>query len=445
MSGESGGMETRVLLLIDQITLPYLADGQPPQAPFSHDKNLFQFAHEALRRGWTVILSAAQLDATTRPSWVVRQVYPTWQQDREPLAYPEVRPHIVAAVFPEALNIRAQFPHPKIVAIHAAIHFVESPERFPAQYVFDLITAVRYNIDFILTQNARMAEILHVFYNLMAKWPYPERILVSPLGIVEEERRVTPDVAATRAEMGLRDGELAIINAGGVWRWTDFNTFLEAFGDHCEAMPQSTLRLFVMGLLQPTNIDHGPYIEKTEALLYRFRDLLGDRITVYNHWDDAARRVRAYTASSDLGLNVNKPSLENWQSYRLRFLDYLAAGVPVINTRGDLSSEAAEGAHAFVVDAGDVRSYRAVLDGVAGNPALVAERAATMRSLAREFDSRNTYGAALDQIARTPRRPGGDHAHWGDCVLDYAGHHIRAEYRARLLRGMTRLADQMLE
>lgn len=439
------GSGTRVLLLIDQVTLPYLVDGQPPTALFSHDKNLFQFAHEALRRGWTVMLSAAQADAATRPSWVVRQVYPTWLQDREPIPYPEVGPHIVVAVFPEALNIRRHFPHPKIVAIHAAIHFVENPERFPAQYVFDLITAVRYNIDFILTQNARMAEILYVFYNLMAKWPYPERILVSPLGIVEEERRVAAEVPATRAEMGLADGELAIINAGGVWRWTDFNTFLEAFGEHCDAVPDTKLRLFVMGLLQPTNIDHAAYITQTEALLYRFRALLGRQVTVYNHWDDAARRVRAYTASSDLGLNVNKPSFENWQSYRLRFLDYMAAGVPVINTRGDLSSEAAGGAHAFAVDAGDVRSYRAVLDAIAANPGLVGERAAMMRALARDFDSRNTYGAALDRIAEMPRRPGGDHGHWGDCVLDYAANHIRREYRERLLRGMTRLADQMLE
>ncbi len=439
------GANLRVLLLIDQITLPYLIDGEPPAAPFSHDKNLFQFAHEALRLGWTVLLSAAQPDAITRPTWEVRQVYPTWEQDRTPIAYPEIRPHIVAAVFPEALNIRAQFPHPKIVAIHAAIHFVEDPQRFKAQYVFDLITAVRYNIDFILTQNVRMAEILHVFYNLMAKWPYRDRIIVAPLGIVEEERRVRPDIAAVRAEMGLAPDEISIINSGGVWRWTDFNSFLEAFGEHGEAMPDSKLRLFVMGLLQPTNIDHGPYIEHTEALLWRFRDQLGGRINVYNHWDDAARRVRAYTASSGIGLNVNQPSLENWQSYRLRFLDYLAAGVPVINTRGDSLSEAAGGAHAFLVDAGDVRSYRAVLDGIATRPELVAERAAAMRALARDFDSRNTYGAALEQIARTPRRAAGDDAHWGDCVLDYAGRHIRADTRDRLLRGMARLTDQLLE
>jgi glycosyltransferase involved in cell wall biosynthesis len=392
-----------------------------------------------------VLISSAQENALTRPAWVVTQVYPFWQQNEKPLGYGDVAPDIVVAVFPEALNIRNHFPHPKIVAIHAAIHWVESPERFPAQYVFDLITAIRYNVDFILTQNARMAEILDVFYNLLAKWPLSDRIIVSPLGIVEEELRAMPDVASVRREMALGTGDVAVINAGGAWRWTDFNTFLEAFGEHALAQPDTPLRFFVMGLLQPTNIDHNEYCAQSEALLYRFRELMGSHITVYNHWDDAARRVKAYTASSSLGLNVNKPSLENWQSYRLRFLDYMTFGVPVINTRGDLISDSSQAEHAFLVDAGNVRSYREVLDAIATRPDLVAEKAAGMRALARSFDSRNTYGRALDQIDRTPRRPADDHGTWGDCVLDYAGGHIRREFRERLHRGMNRLADALLE
>ncbi len=391
------------------------------------------------------MITSAQDDVTKRPSWVVDQVYPTWKQQDVPLGYGEIAPDIVVSVFPEALNIRQHFPHAKIVAIHAAIHWVELPERFKAQYVFDLITAMRYNVDFILTQNQRMAEVLQVFYNLLAKWPLSDRIIVSPLGIVEEEMHALPDLRQVRAEMCLEPGETAIINAGGVWRWTDFNTFLEAFGEHALGMPDSRLRLFVMGLLQPTNIDHTEYVAETEALLYRYRHMMGQRITVYNHWDDAGRRVRAYTASSGVGLNVNKPSFENWQSYRLRFLDYVTFGVPVINTRGDLISDTAGADHAFLVDAGDVRSYRDVLDAIASRPDLIARKAAGMRALARTFDSRNTYGAALDRIDRTPRRPAGDHAAWGECVLDYASRHIHSEVRERLHSRLNRFADSLLE
>ncbi len=438
-------MSQRVLMLLDAQGMPRLVPGQPPVTPFSHDKNLFQFAHEALRRGWTVMVCVAQDDAATRPAWMVRQVYPTWEQDEAAIAHDAVAADIVVAVFPEALNIRPYFPNAKIVAIHAAVHWVENPTLYPAQYVFDLITAVRYNIDFMMAQNARMAEILQITYNLLARWPYADRIVVAPLGIVAEERRARPDMDAVRAEMGLRPADIAVINAGGVWRWTDFNTFLEAFALHADAMPQSALRLFVMGLLQPTNLDHGEYVAQTEALLWRFREHLGTRITVYNYWHDAAHRVRAYTACSGIGLNVNRPTLENWQSYRLRFLDYMAAGVPVINTRGDLMSETAGAQHAFLVDAGDVRSYREVLDAIATQPSLVAEKAAAMRALARQYDSRNTYGEALDRIERTPRRPRDDHVRWGDCVLDYAARHVREETRAATARGIQRFADWLLE
>ncbi len=438
-------MSQRVLMLLDAQGMKRLVAGQPPITPFSHDKNLFQFAHEALRRGWTVMASVAQADAATRPAWTVRQIYPTWEQDEAAVAHDQVAADIVVAVFPEALNIRAHYPDAKIVAIHAAVHWLENPSMRPAQYVFDLITAVRYNIDFMVTQNVRMADILQTTYSLLARWPYPERIIVAPLGIVAEERRAHPDAAAMRAEMGLGAHDLAIINAGGTWRWTDFNTFLEAFATHAEAAPQSRLRLFVMGLLQATNLDHGEYVAETEALLWRFRTQLGTRITVYNHWDDAAQRVHAFTACSNVGLNVNQPSLENWQSYRLRFLDYMAAGIPVISTRGDLMSEAEGGRHAFLVDAGDLRAYRETLDAIAAEPALVAEKAEAMRALAREYDSRNTYGEALDRIERMPRRPRDDHGAWGDCVLDYAARHMRQENREATARGIQRFTDWLLQ
>lgn len=437
---------SRVLILIDAITLPHLVSGQPPVAPFSHDRNLFQFAHEALRRGDVVLFTAAQGDARKRDNWRVRQIYPTWEQDREPVAFSELQPHIVVAVFPEALNIRSIFPHPKIVAIHAAIHWIESPERFSAQYVFDLITAVRYNIDFILTQNERMAEVLAVVYNLLAKWPMRDRILVAPLGIVEEERRTIPDRPGVRAEMGLEADDTAIINSGGVWRWTDFNTFLAAFGEHVEtrAGDMARLKLFIMGLLQPSNDDHADYVAETERLLHRFSGQLGDTIVAFNDWADAGRRVKSYTAASDIGLNVNTATLENWQSYRLRALDYMYFGLPVINTTGDMLSAMAGGRHAFVVEAGDVRGYRDVIDAIAREPGVVAERSGAMRALAKDFDSRNTYGRALETIAATPRRPAGDHAGWGDCVLDYANGRAAEDFRARLRRGVTKLADDLL-
>lgn len=418
----------RVLILIDEITIPFLKDGMAPTAPYSHDKNLFQFAHESLRRGFRVFLTAAQLEATRRPYYEIEQVYPLWKQKGEPVGYVDVAPDIVVSVFPEALNIRHVFPHPKIVAINAAMHWVESPERFPAQYVFDLITATRYNIDFMITQNERMKEILSTMLNFLAKWPYNDRILVSPLGIVDEEVRAVPDREAIRRKMGLKPGEIAIINSGGVWRWTDFNNFFDAFGQFSSSH-RSRLKFFVMGVKQPMNYDHEAYTDAFERLVQKYSHLLGDKIFIMNDWDEASRLVKDYTYAADIGLNVNLPSLENWQSYRLRFLDYMNFGMPAINTFGDVMSEACPDA-LFLAQAGKVESYVDILSTINSKPGLVRTKAEAMKKVARQFDSQLTYGKAIDTIVATPRRLAGDDGAWGESVLDYANTRITADTRA---------------
>lgn len=426
----------RVLILIDEITIPFLKNGEAPTAPYSHDKNLFQFAHESLRRGFEVILTAAQLPPTTRPYYQVEAVYPQWKQSARTLSYAEAAPDIVVSVFPEALNIRQHFPHPKIVAINAAVHWVEAPERFPPQYVYDLLTATRYNVDFMITQNDRMKELLATVLELLCKWPYKDRILVSPLGIVEEEIRALPNRDEIRHRMGVRQDEIAIINSGGVWRWTDFNVFFDAFGEFCADNPASKLKLFVMGVKQSMNYDHEEYTDQFEELVLKHRKFIGDKIRIINDWDAASKIVRDYTFGSDVGLNVSSPSLENWQSYRLRFLDYMYFGMPAINTIGDTMSERHPEA-LFLAQAGKKESYKAILRQINTSPVTVRKKSAEMRKIARSFDSKLTYGAAIDKIVSTPRRAPNDDGAWGASLLDYANHINRnqtlGEFKSKIL------------
>ena len=437
-------MSVRVLLLLDAATLDSLAAGAPPASVYSHDQNLFQFGHESLRRGWRVAVAPVQADAGTRWVRTVRAVYPYWEFDGEGDTAAAWAPEMVVAVHTEALNLRRHHPDAKLVAIQAAVHWVESPQNFGGQHVFDLATSVRYNIDFVLTQNARMAELLGVLFMLLARWPHGERIMVAPLGLVAEARRDVPTREVARREMRLGPDAVAIVNAGGTWRWTDFATTLQAFGEHCEAAPDSPLRLFAMGLTQPGNTGHAAYVGEVETLLYRFRALLGTHLFVQNHWAEASRMVSTATAAADIGLNVNQAGLEAWQSFRLRLLDYMAAGLPVLQTRGDLLTEAGC-EHALLVRPGDVGDHRRALDMIVADRTVLEPRAAAMRALAATFDSRATYGAALDRIARTPRRADGDHAAWGDCVLDYAAAHVRAELAGRLRDGLGRLAGRLLD
>ena len=421
----------RILILMD-LQAATLADGQPPFVAYSHDKNLLQFAHEALRKNLVVLIGPIGGDPVSHTYWRARQVYPTLQRDSDALAFQDVRPDIVVGVFPDQLNIRRYFPHPKIVGIHAAIHWIESPERFSADYVLNLLRAVRYDIDFIVTQNPRMAEILTIVYEFFVRWPYRNRVLVAPLGIVDEESRAVVDRKTVRQEMALADDEVAIINAGGVWRWTDVNTFLRAFGRFSERGP-SRLKCYLMGIIQPNNKDHYEYVAETFRILERYRDLVGDRITVYRDWNAAGGHVANFTAASDIGLNVNQSSLENWQSYRIRFLEYMMRGLPVIATGGDLMSGVQGARHAFIAEPGNQDSYEAILNIVNSNPEVLEEKAAAMRQLSEEFNSRNTYGRVIDHILRTPRREDGDHEAWGPSILELAQQQAIGQIRHRVV------------
>jgi hypothetical protein len=359
----------------------------------------------------------------------VTAVYPYWKQESHTLSRAEVEPDVVVSVFPEALNVKHLYPNAKIVAIIPAIHWAESPERFPGQYVHDLITACRYHIDFFITQNERMKDILHMMMEFLAKWPHRNRILVAPLGIVDEEIRSLPNRSQIRAEMGLKHNDIAIVNSGGVWRWTDFNCFFDAFCTHVKSR-RSRIRLYVMGVKQPMNFDHENYTDEFESLVEKHRDVIGSNVVIFNDWDAASKIVKAYTLGSDIGLNVNKPSLENWQSYRIRFLDYLYFKMPVINTYGDEISDRYPDA-VFRAEAGNKQSYLAILSAIEVGARTLERKRQRMAQIAEYYSSCRTYGPVVDHILSAPGRNPGDYEQWGQSLIDYTNQIASVEVRHR--------------
>ena len=419
----------QILILIDHVTLPYLVDGAPPGSMYSHDKNLYQFADQCIRRSCDVVIASAQRHMIEPRYNRVTAVYPYWKQESHTLSRAEVEPDVVVSVFPEALNVKHLYPNAKIVAIIPAIHWAESPERFPGQYVHDLITACRYHIDFFITQNERMKDILHMMMEFLAKWPHRNRILVAPLGIVDEEIRSLPNRSQIRAEMGLKHNDIAIVNSGGVWRWTDFNCFFDAFCTHVKSR-RSRIRLYVMGVKQPMNFDHENYTDEFESLVEKHRDVIGSNVVIFNDWDAASKIVKAYTLGSDIGLNVNKPSLENWQSYRIRFLDYLYFKMPVINTYGDEISDRYPDA-VFRAEAGNKQSYLAILSAIEVGARTLERKRQRMAQIAEYYSSCRTYGPVVDHILSAPGRNPGDYEQWGQSLIDYTNQIASVEVRHR--------------
>lgn len=414
---EQDGIVT-VLVLLDENQFPLLKQGEPPVLKYSHDKNVFQFAHEALRQGHRVYMTPLQAPHQTRPNIEVLSAYPVWRSGRT-VETAEVDPDIVVSVFTDALGVRGVFPRAKIVGIIPALHWIEDPGLFNATYLYNLITAARYHIDFFVTQNERMKQILFFMMYLLARFPYEDRILVAPQGIVGEVRKNVPERSKLRFELGLKDDDVAIINSGGIWKWTDFNTFFEAYCEFTQERPDHRFKLFIMGISQENNLSHKEYTDQFRVLLEHHRSKLGDKLVLFEDWQEAGTLVQAYTSMADIGLNVSQDTLEAWQSYRMRFLDYLYFGIPAINTRGDELSVKHPNV-LFLAEPGKKESYKAILREISETPEVLRQKSKAMKELAERYDSQATYGRLIQQLLMLPRRTSGDYTDWDSCIIDHA-------------------------
>jgi glycosyltransferase involved in cell wall biosynthesis len=394
-----------VVLFFEQRTIPHLLEGKPPVVPFSHDVCLLHFGHECLRKGFTVYYSnAMHMRQGNLKVIEMTQAYPILEtKSDKPRLLKKISPEFIAMAIPALEGDRTVCPNAKFIAFIPSSALFEAPKDCPPEWVHAYLMAARNQVDFYVVQNKRMAEVARALFCLVGRVDLEDRILDAHLGIVKEQRAVFPPRKTIRAEMELGPRDLAFINSGGPWRWTDYNTFLRAF---CKVVHSgvTNIKYYVMGFRQPGNLDHAAYIEETMMILAENADLVGKNVIVYNDWYKASAKVVQFTHAADIGVNVSKDTAENWQSYRVRFIEYMKAGIPVINTTGDyLSANDAVDA-IYLVKAGDLAGYESVIREAAVNHKLRQQKAQAMRRLAHKFDSRNTYGKLIDKLIALPKR-----------------------------------------
>ncbi len=365
------------------------------QTPWSHDKNLLNFAHRCLAAGHEVLFADSANDRFAESPLRITQLLPEIAKDRRLGHDYAVGCDFVLCAYPEALTLRYRFPTSTLVGWFAACHFLETAEGQGATYWSALSTSLS-TMDVAVTQHLRMREIIHLVARILGR---------RDLTILEAPQRWPigqpdfPDSASARLRIGIPVDARVILNAGGVWSWTDFLPFVKAFSAHLDRQPRSNLFLLVSGLAQPGNHDHQTYVMEALGVMETIKRDHRDRIHWFSDWSEGGRRIRDMLAAADLGLNVNAEGLEAWQAYRIRAVDYLSAGLPMLATPHDFFADVLCPSACMQVQGHSVVDYEAVLDEVEG---LTPDQWALLKTAAEDartdFASRDIYGDLLNSL-----------------------------------------------
>lgn len=452
---------TKVTFIFDDHAKPQWRPERAPRTSLSHDFNLFQMAHEALRLGMAVHFTTIADYYKYGTALGVSQVYPTLRIATREIKLEALDPDILVSVHPQVFA-GGQLQRAKKVGLHPALYFIEMPQTYFDEQTLCLLQAVRYHIDHLVVQNERMRELAGAAYEWLCKWRAQDRVHVSPLGIVAEEQIDLRDRRVSRRVLSLGQSDIAIVNGGGVWRWTEVNSFLRGF---CAAVRSGdrNLRFFLSGFKQSQNTDHSDYITETYRILRENIDLVGGadarsfvmamtpgqdnprdaidpgrgHIHFRADWTAASRQLPEVLSAADFGLSVSADTVENWQSHRVRCLDYIRYGLPIISTTGDLFSERDAREVMIISESRTPEAFQALLHRIATGEIRASDLQDGFPVVRDRMDTRNTFGRLLLQVASTPRKLFDPN---DESILEYAWRTRRTDSAGKILKNLTTTA-----
>jgi glycosyltransferase involved in cell wall biosynthesis len=172
------------------------------------------------------------------------------------------------------------------------------------------------------------------------------------------------------------DGDRIAVWGGGIWKWLDPLTAIKAIERLRASRPD--VKLAFVGFEHPDQETRRAHESVAKEAMAYVRDRgLEREITFLPRWLSREDFV-AHLRDADVGISLNGSTLESRYATRTRVLDYLAASLPVICTRGDAMSHVVE-SHGLgrVVDPGDIDGTADALDRLtAAEPQPLADPAA---------------------------------------------------------------------
>lgn len=347
-----------ILLFVSNETALQLADGAAPQTALSENTHLFVIAQEALRLGWRIVFQAKNQDSCLE----LENLYPTVRiQRRFNFSDADFQPDMMFFInYPIDLAPYAQKNKCLISYILNAHFWLEMPEVHGIGMPEFWRDAFAGYVDFVVTQNPRMADIGYRLFNIIAGFPYEDRFLIAPNSFTPETLAAEHgkyERSAVRTQMQAKADDIVVVNSGGAWHWTDIEVFLEAFAIAIRQGAQR-LKFFQIGIRQPVNEYQIPTEQKLRLFMAQHFDLIENgNLVVIDDWAEASKLLPAYNYGADVGLNISKESAENYQSHRVRFMDYAKAGLPVLQTGGSYFGDHAARGAIIPVQSVNVQSY----------------------------------------------------------------------------------------
>lgn len=197
-----------------------------------------------------------------------------------------------------------------------AIWWLEYPDIFPEQFIYQLLRFASIQKNYILVPNPRIKDYLVRFFFLHLRRDLSSRILISQYKIRQEKRSINAD------------SSINLIEAGGIWRWTDILTFSRAYEHHLQDRQNSKLHLTLFRKPN-SNKDHDAY---QEAVMQQLNIAYKVGRVDFKNWGNVAT-LNSLLSESSVGLHLNPESVEGFLSNRIRFFKYLEFGLTVLSTR----------------------------------------------------------------------------------------------------------------
>jgi hypothetical protein len=417
ISHQSQKQETFLILVEPTSMTAFLRGTQFPT--YSHDLNLLQLAEAAIKLGNNVRIGAydsqkSQYDLIS--AWPATNINPV----KLDLNKSDSPTFVISANHLAFTNFHREIKGTKNVLVQAAIHIFEQPNLFYPNGTASFINTFRNVVDFVITQNERMSDLLFSFLALTNGFRDRDRILISKLTprTLNAAHFSPTKKQMIREELGITEDSLVILNAGGTWKWTQFNLFLKAFVKVQGEAPGNKLFLIQPALTQSENSEHYQYNQETFQILDSLNDSQRSRIYVGNSWKDAGEKMEDFLTISDYGLNINQDSLEHWQSYRVRTLEYISAGLPVIQSRGSFWDDHAS-QEAFIMTGHSQSEFESTLRNIvtldSQDPRIFDRRSRAIRKIQSDLSLESQAIRVINELINHPGRF--QKPHFGKAIL----------------------------